>query len=212
MIVYSPNMLKTFEKCSKMYFFKYVKNLSMPVNDEIFETGKNIHAMASYYLNRENIDRFEDALSEKENSLWQNLKNNEYFSYECLKTEYNLTVKIDEYYFGGRLDALVKSDNDYIILDYKTGSAPKDAVYDYQTMVYLLAVSELFSTCNVIFVYIDLKNKKNTEINLSESLKQEYKTILKTVADKISKENYSASKNNCKLCEYGKICYDKILD
>ena len=40
---FSPNMLKTFEQCPKRFEFKYIKNISMPVNDEIFEKGKNIH-------------------------------------------------------------------------------------------------------------------------------------------------------------------------
>ena len=53
---FSPNMLKTFEQCSRKFYFKYIKNISMPVNDEVFELGKNIHALASYYLKKENID------------------------------------------------------------------------------------------------------------------------------------------------------------
>ena len=47
--LYSPNMLKTFQQCERKFFFKYVKNISMPVNDAVFEFGKNIHALASYY-------------------------------------------------------------------------------------------------------------------------------------------------------------------
>ena len=47
---FSPNMLKTFDLCPKKFEFKYIKNISMPVNDEVFEFGKNIHTMASYYL------------------------------------------------------------------------------------------------------------------------------------------------------------------
>ena len=38
---FSPNMLKTFEQCPKRFEFKYIKNISMPVNDEIFEKGKS---------------------------------------------------------------------------------------------------------------------------------------------------------------------------
>jgi CRISPR/Cas system-associated exonuclease Cas4 (RecB family) len=48
-------MLKTFEQCPKKFYFRYVKSISMPVNDEVFETGKNVHALASYYLKKENI-------------------------------------------------------------------------------------------------------------------------------------------------------------
>ena len=122
----------------------------MPTNNEIFETGKNIHAIASYYLRKENIDRLEKSLSEKEIELWNYLKNSKYFTYEALNTEYNLSVKVGENFFGGRLDALVKDKDKYYILDYKTGSAPKNAKYDFQTIIYLLAVRAFFKTDNII--------------------------------------------------------------
>ena len=156
---YSPNMLKTFDQCPKKFYFKYIKNISMPVNDDIFELGKNIHALASYYLKKENIYKMEQTLSEREKNIWEYLKNVKYFSYEVINTEYNLSVKIADKFFGGRLDALVKDNDKYYILDYKTGSAPKNAQYDYQTMIYLLAVRAFFNTDNVSFVYLDLKNK-----------------------------------------------------
>ena len=63
---FSPNMLKTYELCPKKFYLKYVKNISMPVNDDIFEFGKNIHALASYYLRGENIDKMENSLTERE--------------------------------------------------------------------------------------------------------------------------------------------------
>ena len=57
--ILSPNMLKTYELCPKKFCFKYIKGISMPVDDTVFETGKNIHALASYYLRKENIDKLE---------------------------------------------------------------------------------------------------------------------------------------------------------
>ena len=156
--LYSPNMLKTFELCPRKFYFRYIKNISMPVNNEIFELGKNIHALASYYLKKENIDKMEKALNESEARIWQYLKGINYFSFDVIDTEYNLTVKIGNNYYGGRLDALLKDSDKYYILDYKTGSVPKNAKYDYQTMIYMLAVKEFFSTEDVVFVYLDLKN------------------------------------------------------
>ena len=91
--LFSPNMLKTYENCPKKFFFKYVKKLSMPVDDDIFEIGKNVHALASYYLRKENIDKFEPVLNSSEKNYWEYLKQVEYFSYECINTEYNLSVK-----------------------------------------------------------------------------------------------------------------------
>ena len=205
---FSPNMLKTFEQCPKRFEFKYIKNISMPVNDEIFEKGKNIHALASYYLRNENIDKMEKALKPDEFEIWNYLKKCEYFSYKVINTEYNLSVKIGEIFFGGRLDALVKKNDTYYILDYKTGSAPKNAKFDYQTMIYLLCVKEFFKTYNVIFVYLDLKNKQETKIELSENLAIEFEEKLLTISKKIQKKDFIANKkSNFCPCEYNIICY-----
>ena len=91
----------------------------------------------------------EESLSSEEKKVWHYLKNIEYFSYETINTEYNLSFKLENAFLGGRLDALVKKDETYYILDYKTGSAPKNPEFDFQTMIYLLAVKEFFKTNNV---------------------------------------------------------------
>ena len=209
--ILSPNMLKTFDKCPKKFFFKYIKGISMPVDNKIFTTGKNIHALASYYLKKENIDNMELALTEKEKNIWDYLKNCKYFSYEVIGVEYSLFFKIKNYIFGGRLDALVKQNDRYYILDYKTGSAPKNAKYDFQTMIYLMAVSSYFKSEDVTFVYLDLKNREETLIELSEELVREYKQKLIDTAEKTEKSDFRTTKKKRKNCEYGIICYDKKL-
>lgn len=203
---FSPNMLKTYEQCPKKYFLKYIKHINMPINDDIFEFGKNIHALASYYLKKENIDKMEASLTEKEAAVWNYLKSISYFTYDVINTEYTLTVKVGSYYFGGRLDGLVKDSDEYYILDYKTGSAPKNAKYDFQTMIYLLAVSKLFKTQNVNFIYIDLKNKENVKIKLTQELILEYEKKLIEAADKITTLDEPDKKNECN-CEYKAICF-----
>ena len=205
-------MLKTYDKCPKKYHFKYIKGLQMPVNDDIFKEGKNIHALASYFLRGENIDNMEKSLNPKEAELWKYLKGADYFKFKTVNTEYNLSVKIGENFFGGRLDALVKDGEHYYILDYKTGSAPKNAKYDYQTMIYILGVYKFYKTKNVTFVYIDLKNKCETKIDLTEELIKEYEDTLLKIGDDIIKSDFYASKKDCKSCEFGKICYEKLLD
>ena len=205
---FSPNMLKTFEACPKKFYFKYIKNISMPVNEDTFEFGKNIHALASYYLKKENIIKMESSLSEKEKNTWEYLKSINYFKFETIATEYNLSVKLGNYFFGGRLDALMKdSDGRYWILDYKTGSVPKNAKFDFQTMIYTLAVSYFYKTTKVSFAYIDLKNKTEYVIELTEELTDSYREKLENIANKINICEFNdAKKANCH-CEYDVICY-----
>ena len=203
---FSPNMLKTYEQCPKKFYLKYIKHINMPVNDDVFEFGKNIHALASYYLRKENIDKMEKELNEKEAGVWNYLKSIRYFAYDVVNTEYSLTVKADKFYFGGRLDALVKNDDTYYILDYKTGSAPKNAKYDFQTMIYILAVKEFFKTDKVTFIYIDLKNRDEVKIEYSDTLETEYKDNLLKTVDNIEKEEEPNKKEDCN-CEYSLVCY-----
>mgnify|MGYP000307566740 FL=1 len=192
-------MLKTYELCPRKFYLRYVKNISMPVNDDIFEFGKNIHAIASYYLRGENIDKMELSLSEREAAVWNYLKGIKYFGYEVVDTEYNLSLKLGDAFFGGRLDALVKEDDTYYILDYKTGSAPKNAKFDYQTMIYLLAVSKFFKTDKVKFIYIDLKNKEELAVEYSPELGEEYQKRLVNAAGKINSDEIPPKKTECNL-------------
>ncbi len=205
-LMISPNMLKTYELCPRKFYLRYVKNISMPVNDDIFEFGKNIHALASYYLRGENIDKMELSLSEHEAAVWNYLKGIKYFGYEVVNTEYNLSLKLGDAFFGGRLDALVKEDDTYYILDYKTGSAPKNAKFDYQTMIYLLAVSKFFKTDKVKFIYIDLKNKEELAVEYSPELGEEYQKRLVNAAAKINSDEIPPKKTECK-CEYKAVCF-----
>ena len=202
----SPNMLKTYELCPKKFYLKYVKNIQMPVNDEIFEFGKRIHALASYYLRGENLDNMETSLSLKESEIWEYLKRIKYFGYYVINTEYNLSVKIGEFFFGGRLDALVKDNETFYILDYKTGFAPKGAKYDFQTMIYILAVREFFKTDNIVFVYLDLKNREEIKLVFTPELVSEYKQKLVAIAEQINLLEEPQKKQDCK-CEYSLICY-----
>ena len=199
-------MLKTYELCPKKFYLKYIKGINMPVNDDMFEFGKNIHALASYYLRGENLENMEAALTPRQKLVWEYLRAIKYFGYQVINTEYNLAVKVGNHFFGGRLDALVKHDDRYYILDYKTGSAPKNAKYDFQTIIYIMAVKEFFKTDKVTFVYIDLKNREEVKIEYSQELEAEYQKKLLDAVKNIELEDEPLKKMDCK-CEYSLICY-----
>lgn len=116
----------------------------------------------------------------------------------------------------------------YFILDYKTGSIPKNPEYDFQTMVYLLCLYKLNCHSGAIdnenlrfaqndcepknlinFVYIDLKNNQNHIIKLTPEKVEEYEQAIIKICDEITnftpQEDIQHSKM-CEFCEYRKIC------
>lgn len=205
---FSPNMLKTFEACPKKYYFKYVQKISVPQKSSLFEKGKKVHALANYYLRGDDISKMEKALGSDEKLTWEILKQNEFFQKSYVNSEYNLSCKVRNYWIGGRLDALMKDENNYYILDYKTGSIPKNPEYDFQTMVYLLCVAKMYGN-NLKFVYIDLKNNQNCIIDFNLEKAQDYEIKLIDICEKITNAQFPEEIEHykiCEFCEYNKIC------
>ena len=201
-------MIKTYQACPKKYYFQYVENINMPKSLLPFEKGKKVHALANYYLQKIKIDRIESALNDSEREVWELLKENPFYNMNYLKSEFTLSIKLSDFWLGGRLDAIVHKENDYYILDYKTGSIPQNPEYDPQTMIYLLCADRYIKNYDSLsFVYIDLKNKQNYVIKFNEQLKEKYEKELINICSLIDSDSlYACNKNSCKYCEYGKIC------
>ena len=206
---YSPNMLKTYQTCPKKFYYRYIEGVNVPVSATPFEKGKKIHALANYFLQGVNISRIETALTPEEREVWQTLLANPFFQKDYFKSEYQLSCKIGEYWVGGRIDAVVTTGDEYFILDYKTGSIPKNPEYDYQTMVYLLALDRFLkgNYSSLSFVYINLKEKKNYVIQFTQQLKSEYEKRIIDICTQINNDTvYNINANSCSCCEYSKIC------
>lgn len=206
---FSPNMLKTFETCPKKFYFKYVQNISVPQPVSFFEKGKKIHALANYYLKGADISNMLQELTEHESQIWEKLLNSEFFQKTYVNSEYNLSAGVGGFWVGGRLDALMKDDENYYILDYKTGSIPKNPEYDFQTMVYLLCADKLLKNYNSLkFVYIDLRNNKNCVIEFNDKFRIEYTERLTKICSEILQvQKFAGNSDKCKFCEYVKFCF-----
>lgn len=205
---FSPNMLKTYETCPRKYYYNYVEGINVPRSALPFEKGKKIHALANYFLQGINISRIETALTPAETEIWHTLLDNPFYRKDCLKSEFSLTCKAGDYWISGRLDAVVHDYENYFILDYKTGSIPKNPEFDFQTMVYLLCLDKYLKEYNSLsFVYINLRDKKNHVIEFNQDLKTKYlQTIIEACKNICSDNIYNCKPENCKFCEYAKIC------
>lgn len=209
MLSFSPNMLKTFNECPKKFDFKYIQKISIPQKSSFFEKGKKVHALANYYLRGDDISKIEQNLNAEEKAVWEKLKANEYFNKKYVNSEYNLSAQIDKYWIGGRLDALMQGNENYFILDYKTGRIPYNAQEDFQTMVYLLCADKKLKLYDSLqFIYIDLKNNENFVIEFNNEVKKLYEEKIAETCKRIT-EAHSLPKfdgKRCEFCEYKKIC------
>lgn len=212
---FSPNMLKTFETCEKKYYLKYIQNISVPQPASHFERGKKIHALANYYLRGADISNMLRELCGFEPQIWETLLNNEFFQKTYVNSEYNLSARVGDFWVGGRLDALMSSNSlsgsglkDYYILDYKTGSIPKNPDFDYQTMVYLICADKVLGVYNSLkFVYIDLKNNQNCVIDFNDEKRLQYTEKLAKICAQINEtSDFENNHDKCKFCEYNKLC------
>ena len=209
-MIISPAMLKIFEECRQKFVYIYLDKINLPQNKYFYQKGKNIHAMANYYLKGYDISKLEKALTNEEQTIWNYLKNTEYFKYEIVNSEYQIACKFKDNWIGGRLDALVKNSDDYYILDYKTGSIPQNPEYEYQTMVYFLCADNLIKKYKSLnFVYVDLKNMNEKIIKFSQKLKKEYEDKIEKILfdiNLIKKSKVTLLKNNKCNCDYYCIC------
>ena len=109
-----------------------------------------------------------------------------------------------------RVDAVVvDNQNNYYILDYKTGNIPQDYKYAFQTMIYSLGCNSLFNDINTLrFVYINVRDVETKEVLFTESLKSEYETRISDVISNIKKDSFSVRKHSekCNACQYQKVC------
>lgn len=206
-MIYSPQMLNTFQECPVKYYYRFVKNIIAPTLDSKFLVGKNIHALASYYLKAQDISMYE--LNDNEVMMWNNLKGCKYFSYSTQMVESTVACNVSGNWIGGRLDALVAKDEDYYILDYKTGEIPNNAKYNYQTIVYLMSCDKLISNYkNLNFMYLNVRTGEEEIITFSDTLNQEYEDKLTNIINDIVKLSVPIPHKNqqCLRCSYAKMC------
>lgn len=210
----SPNMLETFALCERKFNFKYIQKMVLPNNPAMFEKGKKIHALANYFLRSQDVSKMELVLSEDEKLDWMKLKSNKYLGYDVFNTEYNLNCNLRGYWIGGRLDALMHKNSDFVILDYKTGQIPKNPQESFQTAVYLLCADKFLQKKggydSLKFVYIGLKNNDEQEIIFSNDLKSKFEEKIISACKNIEKAQrlgkFLKNCKECKFCEYNKVC------
>ncbi|MDD4247741.1 MAG: PD-(D/E)XK nuclease family protein, partial [Methanosarcina sp.] len=132
---------------------------------------------------------------------------------ETIEVEERFDLTLDGAQFGGFIDRLDKTpDDEYIVIDYKTGKTPtskKKLKEDVQIALYCLAVKEkhgkLPTQAGHLYVNPEVKELRLVDIS-EKDVEAVVVRIKKAVAD-IMKEDFEIKEEpNCYFCDYKGIC------
>lgn len=219
MIVVTSGMLKVIEECPQKYNLIYNEHVETPSDSAFSDIGKEIHALINYKFKGFDITKQLSILSRAENKLlrdlWQNFSDLNINNVE--RSEFTFNVPFDEnFVLTGRVDAIRKNNENFEILDWKTGSSENiNPENDMQTIVYLYCIYSLFACQGIVagcdnlsLTYHFLKEKKFATIKFSEKKFHEYEQILKKSLMKISEfsKSYPINKKQCPSCSFKIVC------
>ena len=212
---YTLNKLQMYDECPQKYKLCYLDKVHVIEKIQKTKVGNNIHNLLNYYYNGHNINKLLENLTQKEKILWENFKNSQLSKQNCITTEYTFNVKIDEYWLTGRIDALFKINNQYKIVDWKTGENFTAENVKFQTTFYLVCLYEILIAKGLIqkaedlsLEYLNLATNDSIKIQFDKHLYLQYKTQILKIINKIKETTtfFCNKSDKCKYCKYYRAC------
>ena len=195
---FSANSLKILDRSLEEFKNKYIYNLSLFKKDERATLGQKFHSLICYYINGFEVSKIELELNEKENTIWQNLKNIIKDSKEnFIHTEYPFLIKDKlenkDYYLTGRYDAIYQDKDGIVIYDWKTLNLPKDPFNDLQSIVYLYCASKIFNTHKIKMRYLSIERLDFIDVEFQTP--EIYKKRIDEIILKLFQDNQTTLKS-----------------
>ena len=185
--------VKQYLYCPRIIYFDHVLHVPKP-SDQKLLTGKELH----------------DSITAKE----KRRKGAIFYDPELDRSEKMFRVALESSSLGlrGVLDYLVKTDREYIPVDYKFGSSHNGAIYlnhKYQLAAYALLVESCFKT-TVRRGYIHYsKDRVNVRMDLGDEIRRRTLKMIREVSMIIAEEMEPVATKNpgrCIDCEYSRYC------
>lgn len=190
--------IKQYSYCPKIIYFDHVLHVPKPP-DQKLKTGKEKH----------------DDITGKE----KRRKGGLFYDSELDSAEKLFHVSLESSALGlrGILDYLIKSEKEFIPVDYKFGSSHNGGVHlnhKYQLAAYALLVEENFNTI-VRRAYVHYSvDKVNARIDFSDEIRRRTQKMIREIGTIIREEVEPACTRNpgrCIDCEYGRYCEGALL-
>lgn len=221
MDIYTNSMLKDWKTCSNKYYFKYIKKILIPQNEEFFELGKKVHALISYYLNNFDMSIMEKTASSEVLEHYHSILKHPILKQQHFLSEWGFNVKVKDTnnLFTGRIDAVFfdKEKNKYTIADWKTGmKIPSNPILEPQTQIYLYAFYKASKDLGldikpeqISFSFIQTPTLNESAIDFSQELCERFENEFLNTFSQINNYEYKSEftdSKKCEFCEYKFMC------
>ncbi len=226
--VISYNAIRTFTICPRMYMYSSVWRLET-VRTGGMQFGSNIHRILQLVnikikngVSHEDIDIEALVSSNWKDNWFQDNKTNENFrksgvkqiqsylqfyknsmkDYEIFGIEEEFDIVAEKQMISGRFDLTLKRNDDYAILDFKTGDV---ADYSSQLTFYGLCFEQKYNTRKPQLLVYYLKEGLLVESIAGNSAKELESILL--ISEKIKNEEFGATPgHHCRDCAFSNIC------
>lgn len=124
--------------------------------------------------------------------------------------EHSFRVNFDDFWLRGVIDRVDETEDGLVIIDYKTGRAPKDdrsLLKDLQIPIYVAAIEKLHKKNVVASRFLYLEESKEFDIDVDRSNIDKSLDNVRGVLNEIKDMNFKAKPSMlCRYCDYNGIC------
>jgi hypothetical protein len=231
----SSDAFKSWSRCRRQFYYKYVKRLQWPADQSNFRLGRDVHKLLDYQARGLDCTLLLESAPEDVRRSWEKLMAHPITQLPVLANEWAFHVPVTPHggrteWLTGRIDRVARAENKVLVIDWKTGTAvPKQATSDWQTLLYRYAVVEVSKTPSaadlgfnldgplrpeqVAFVYVGVKADPSSPIELKElpystAEHEAVRAKIQSVLSEMAAEIDYPLKSPCpdRFCAYRAIC------
>lgn len=237
-IVWSASRLQTYLECKRKYYYRYIQKIKAKKETELNE-GAFLHSVLEHlykkqdsYSYRDELQKsfdmlldellpFDDSKTAYRKLLWKKKLSGfvdsqiEHFAtgWKVIGREIDVVGNIGGLEFRGRIDRIDQNDTHTLILDYKSGTVPKepkslnpDKITDFQMSIYYYLLKKRYQHIRLAFVKI-FEDGAMQEVSLLEEREEllgEHIVALKQTKTLVANKCEEISR--CRYCEFTLMC------
>lgn len=182
----SSDAFKSWSRCQKQFYYKYVKKMQWPADIQHFRLGRDVHKLLDYQARGLDCGLLLAQAPLDVRLSWQKLIDHPIVHLPVIANEWAFhvpmpTLQGHREWLTGRIDRVAREGDRVLVIDWKTGTGvPRNPALDWQTRLYLYALVEVAATASasdlglslpaplqpeqVQFVYVEVKADNHTPI------------------------------------------------